>query len=135
MKSPYTKPIVRKRIVAEVMAGSKGGPAGKWTARKAQLARRLYEEAGGGYRGQKTAQQKKLTVWTGQNWTTRTGDVAASRDSKGRPIMRRYLPADVWEALSESEARATDRKKVKGSKQGRGNVPNTRKVRKLRRKR
>ncbi len=134
MKGPYTKPIVRKRIVAEVLAGSKGGPRGKWTARKAQLVRRLYEEAGGGYRGGKTERQSKLTTWTGQNWRTRTGGPAKGKDSKGRPIMRRYLPSDVWEALAEQEAKATDRKKVEGSRRGKPRVKNTKRVREVKRR-
>ena len=37
-----------KRIVAAVKAGSKGGKAGQWSARKAQLATQRYKKAGGG---------------------------------------------------------------------------------------
>ncbi len=44
-----TQPTKWKRIVARVTAGSKGGPAGKWSARKAQLAT-AYKKAGGGYK-------------------------------------------------------------------------------------
>ena len=32
------------------LAGSKGGPAGKWSARKAQMVAKLYKAQGGGYR-------------------------------------------------------------------------------------
>jgi len=46
----YTKPTVRKKIVARLKAGSKGGPAGKWTGRKAQMIAPAYEKEGGGYR-------------------------------------------------------------------------------------
>tara|TARA_Y100000768_G_C23564238_1_gene489681 strand:+ start:339 stop:584 length:246 start_codon:yes stop_codon:yes gene_type:complete len=46
----YTKPTMRKKQFARIKAGSKGGPAGKWSARKAQLLARRYEKAGGGYR-------------------------------------------------------------------------------------
>lgn len=46
----YTKPTMRKRIVAEVKAGSKGGDSGQWSARKAQLVAKKYKAAGGGYR-------------------------------------------------------------------------------------
>ena len=45
-----TQPAKWKRIVASVKAGSKGGPAGKWSARKAQLATARYKKAGGGYK-------------------------------------------------------------------------------------
>jgi hypothetical protein len=125
----YDRPRLRKRIVREVLAGDKGGAPNQWTARKAQLARQRYEAAGGGYTGPKTAAQKKLTRWTGERWTTRTGEPASSRDSSGKKVMRRYLPADVWQALSKSEAAATDRKKIKGSREGKKRVANTQKAR------
>jgi|TARA_R100000234_G_scaffold109451_1_gene81310 hypothetical protein len=46
----YTKPTLRKRIFNRILAGSKGGPRGKWSARKAQLLAREYKKAGGGYK-------------------------------------------------------------------------------------
>ena len=46
----YTKPKMRKRMFAQIKAGSKGGPRGVWSARKAQLLARKYKAAGGGYR-------------------------------------------------------------------------------------
>ena len=33
----YTKPAMRKRLFNKIMAGTRGGKAGKWSARKAQL--------------------------------------------------------------------------------------------------
>ena len=44
------KPGMRKRMFQRIKAGSKGGPAGKWSARKAQLLAQRYKKAGGGYR-------------------------------------------------------------------------------------
>ena len=46
----YTKPSLRKRIFNEVKAGTKGGKAGQWSARKAQLVAKRYKDAGGGYK-------------------------------------------------------------------------------------
>ena len=47
----YTKPGLRKRIVAQVKAAATHGTgAGQWSARKAQLVAKKYKEAGGGYR-------------------------------------------------------------------------------------
>lgn len=46
----YTKPSLRKRIVAEVKASGKGGKPGQWSARKAQMVAKKYKAAGGGYR-------------------------------------------------------------------------------------
>ena len=47
----YTKPSMRKRIVAQVKAAATHGTgAGQWSARKAQLVAKKYKAAGGGYR-------------------------------------------------------------------------------------
>ena len=47
----YTKPTMRKRLFNRIKAGSKGGKAGQWSARKAQMLAKAYKAAGGGYRG------------------------------------------------------------------------------------
>ena len=46
----YTKPTMRKRIFQRIKAGTKGGNAGQWSARKAQMLAKAYKAAGGGYR-------------------------------------------------------------------------------------
>ena len=46
----YTKPTMRKRLFRKILAGSKGGRAGQWSARKAQMLARQYKAKGGGYR-------------------------------------------------------------------------------------
>jgi hypothetical protein len=47
----YTKPSLRKRILAQVKASAtQGTGAGQWSARKAQLVAKKYKAAGGGYR-------------------------------------------------------------------------------------
>ena len=46
----YTKPTMRKRLFKKILAGSRGGPRGKWSGRKAQLLAREYKKRGGGYR-------------------------------------------------------------------------------------
>ena len=46
----YTKPALRKRLFEKIKAGSKGGKAGQWSARKAQMLAKAYKEAGGGYK-------------------------------------------------------------------------------------
>jgi hypothetical protein len=45
----YTKPALRRRLFNKIMRGSKGGRAGQWSARKAQMLAREYKAAGGGY--------------------------------------------------------------------------------------
>ena len=46
----YTKPAMRKRLFNKIKAGTKGGKAGQWSARKAQMLAREYKAAGGGYK-------------------------------------------------------------------------------------
>ena len=38
----YTKPELRDRLKERIMSGSKGGPSGQWSARKAQLLANAY---------------------------------------------------------------------------------------------
>jgi len=47
----YTKASLRERLKNQIMAGSKGGKPGQWSARKAQLLAQAYKKAGGGYSG------------------------------------------------------------------------------------
>lgn len=37
----YTKPALRKRLFNQIKAGSKGGRAGQWSARKAQMLAKI----------------------------------------------------------------------------------------------
>tara|TARA_R110002049_G_scaffold37090_1_gene117264 strand:+ start:75 stop:257 length:183 start_codon:yes stop_codon:yes gene_type:complete len=46
----YTKPTMRKRLFNRIKAGTKGGNAGQWSGRKAQMLAREYKKAGGGYK-------------------------------------------------------------------------------------
>ena len=46
----YTKPTMRKKLFNKIKAGSKGGRAGQWSARKAQMLAKQYKAAGGGYK-------------------------------------------------------------------------------------
>ena len=49
---------LRERIKNRIMAGSKGGKPGQWSARKAQMLAKAYKEKGGGYKGGKSEKQK-----------------------------------------------------------------------------
>ena len=46
-----TDPALWERVKAEITAGDKGGDAGEWSARKAQMAVQAYKKRGGGYKG------------------------------------------------------------------------------------
>jgi hypothetical protein len=112
-------PGLWKRIVARVRSGSKGGKAGQWSARKAQLAVAAYKKSGGGYSGKKSS-SNSLSKWTKQKWTTSDG-----KPSKGK---KRYLPEKAWKSLSASEKAATNRAKAEGNKKGKQFVKQPKKV-------
>jgi hypothetical protein len=108
----YTKPGLRdrlkKKIMSENVAGTKSG---QWSARKAQLLSKRYENAGGGYSGGKTPSQKSLTKWTKEKWTTKSGKPSSKTGE-------RYLPKAAIKSLSASEYAATTRKKREGTAKG-----------------
>jgi hypothetical protein len=118
----YNKPALRNRLKNQIMAGSKGGNAGQWSARKAQLLNRAYEKAGGGYTGPKTAAQSNLSKWTSEKWQTKSGKPS----TQGRTATgERYLPKSAIKSLSSAEYKATSDKKRRGTRQGKQFVPNT----------
>jgi predicted ABC-type ATPase/DNA-directed RNA polymerase specialized sigma24 family protein/8-oxo-dGTP pyrophosphatase MutT (NUDIX family)/curved DNA-binding protein CbpA len=125
----YTKPELRERLKQRIMAGSKGGAPGQWSARKAQLLASAYRKAGGGYRGRKTSKQRSLSRWTKQKWRTIDGKPARRGN-----VVRRYLPAKAWAKLTPGQRQATNRKKIQGSKRGEQFVANTEAARKARKR-
>lgn len=120
----YTNPGLRESLKDKILKGSKGGRAGQWSARKAQMLASQYKARGGSYKQGKSKSQKSLSQWTKQKWQT----------SDGKPAIRgsktaRYLPKKAWDKLSKSEKDATNRKKREGKGQF---IPNTGKAKKAR---
>jgi hypothetical protein len=103
-----SNPKLWKSIVKRVKAGSKGGPKGKWSARKAQISVAKYKSAGGKYKGKKS-KSNSLTKWGKEKW-----DYISPRSRKTK--RGRYLPEKVRQSLTPSEKRRENRKK--GSKRG-----------------
>jgi hypothetical protein len=103
-------PELWSRIVSSVKSGTKGGDAGQWSARKAQIAVAKYKEAGGKYVGKKS-ESNSLSKWTKQDWTTKSG-------KPSKETGERYLPKKAIEALSSSEYAATTRAKRQGGGTG-----------------
>ena len=83
---------------------------GGHSARAMQLAVKIYKEKGGGYKGTKQA-SNKLTKWSKQEWTTKSG-------KPSKETGERYLPKKAIEALSPQEYAATTRAKRKGGGTG-----------------
>jgi hypothetical protein len=116
----YTKPALREKIKEEVIAGDKGGRPGQWSARKAQLVATEYKAEGGGYKHERSETQQSLKDWGDEKWHTADGKQAIQGEET-----HRYLPDEAWKELSPEEKKATDRKKVAGSKRGKQFVKNT----------
>ena len=111
----YTKPGLRDSIKKRVLAGSKGGRPGQWSARKAQLVAQEYKKAGGGYTGSKSKKQKSLSKWTKEEWGTRSGKPSTQGP---KATGERYLPKKARQALSKKEYAATSAKKRQDTKAG-----------------
>lgn len=118
----YSKPALRNRLKNQIMAGTKGGKAGQWSARKAQLLNRAYENAGGGYTGPKTKAQSNLSKWTSEKWRTKSGKPSTQGPNA---TGERYLPEKAIKSLSAAQYAATTRAKRKGTAAGKQFVPNT----------
>jgi hypothetical protein len=111
----YTNPELRNRIKNRIMASSKGGKPGQWSARKAQLVALEYKKSGGGYSGSKSSKQKSLSKWTKEEWGTKSGRPSTQgKNATGE----RYLPKKARQALSSSEYAATSKAKREGMKKG-----------------
>ena len=98
-----TDPALWDTVKAEITQGNKGGKAGQWSARKAQMAVQLYKQRGGDYVGDKT-EDNHLVQWTEEEWGTKSGHASGETGE-------RYLPKAAREALSPAEYRRTTRKK------------------------
>lgn len=105
-----TDPVLWEAVKAQVTAGDKGGRPGQWSARKAQLAVKLYKERGGDYLGPKSP-RNSLVRWTEQDWRTKSGKPSLETGE-------RYLPAAAIASLTPAEYAATSKAKRAGMKKG-----------------
>jgi hypothetical protein len=106
--SVKANPRLWESIKKKVKAGSKGGPKGKWSARKAQLLVAQYKSRGGKFKGKKSS-RNSLTKWSREKW-----DYISKSGRKSK--RGRYLPEKVRKSLTPAEKRRENRKK--GSKRG-----------------
>jgi len=111
----YTKPALRERLKNQIMSGTKGGKAGQWSARKAQLLAQAYEKSGGGYSGSKTTKQKSLSKWTKEEWGTKSGKPSTQG---AKATGERYLPKKARQALTAEEYAKTSAAKREGMRKG-----------------
>jgi hypothetical protein len=106
--SKKSNPKLWESVKKKVLKGSKGGPVGKWSARKAQLSVMEYKKRGGKYIGKKS-KCNSLQKWGKEDW----GYVKGSNPKKHKG---RYLPKKVRESLSKKERNIENKRK--GSKRG-----------------
>jgi hypothetical protein len=123
--SPWTDPELWEAAKAEAVRRL----GGRHSARAMQLAGALYREAGGGYRGPRTAAQRSLAKWTRERWTTSTGQKACTGSRCDR-----YLPEVAWLLLTPDEVAATRRAKRASSRQYVGNTPAAREASRIARR-
>ena len=104
-----TDPKLWDKVKTEVTKGDKGGKPGQWSARKAQLAVNEYKHEGGGYAGEKPA-DNHLVEWQREDWGTKSGEESGKTGE-------RYLPKQAREALTDKEyQRTTAKKRADGAK-------------------
>ena len=105
-----SNPRLWESVKKKIKSGSKGGPSGKWSARKSQLAVAEYKKRGGKYIGKKS-KCNSLSKWSREKWGYVKGSNPKSR--RGR-----YLPEKVRRMLTPKERKAENKRK--GSKRGKG---------------
>jgi len=108
----------KKWEAAKSRAKAKMG--GKHSARAMQLAVKYYKDSGGTYSGKKKS-TNKLSKWTKQKWTTKSGKPSSKTGE-------RYLPEKAIKSLSAKEYAATTKAKKIGTKKGKQFVKQPKKI-------
>jgi len=108
----------KKWEAAKARAKAKMG--GKHSARAMQLAVKYYKDSGGTYSGKKKS-TNKLSKWTKQKWTTKSGKPSSKTGE-------RYLPEKAIKSLSAKEYAATTKAKREGTKKGKQFVKQPKKI-------
>ena len=89
---------------SKLNALSKYSEDGRWNARIAQHAVRIYKDNGGTYLTPKP-KNNSLTKWTKENWMYHPSDT----NKTGR-----YLPEKVWKQLTTEQIKETNKNKRNG---------------------
>ena len=105
-----TDPKLWDKTKEKVTKSDKGGKAGQWSARKAQLATQEYKKAGGGYAGKKT-DDNHLKQWTDEEWDTKSGKESGETGE-------RYLPKKARESVSDEQYDRSTQKKRSDTAKG-----------------
>jgi hypothetical protein len=122
MAETATKTDPAKWERAKTAAKAKMG--GKHSARAMQEATRIYKAGGGGYSGAKSS-SNKLSKWSKEDWGTKSGKPSTQGP---KATGERYLPKKARDSLSSSEYAATTKAKRAGTKAGKQNVAQPKKI-------
>lgn len=107
-----TDPKLWERVKSEITAGDKGGDAGEWSARKAQMSVAEYKRRGGGYDESGPGRDKtSLHRWTEADWGTRSGGESGDTGE-------RYPPKRIRMLLTDDEYRRTTGRKRRDDRHG-----------------
>ena len=90
-------PRLWESLKKKIKSGSKGGPKGKWSARKSQLLVKAYKSRGGKFKGKKS-RNNSLSKWSREKW-----DYISKSGRKSK--RGRYLPEKVRKSLTPAEKR------------------------------
>lgn len=109
----------REEAKNRIKAGSKGGPPGVWSARKAQLLG-TYCKKNGCSLNRNSEEAKSMDKWTKEKWQY------SSDKSQGKG---RFRPESVWDKMSKKEKDSLNSSKYRGRKIGLKVVPIPKKIR------
>jgi hypothetical protein len=98
---------IKRRVISKEIGGTK---AGQWSARKAQIAVKMYKDAGGRYVGPKS-RSNSLVRWSAQKWRTRSG-------KPSHLTGERYLPEKAIQKLSKKQYERTTEAKRRSMRRG-----------------
>lgn len=99
--------MIKDLILSLELVGTR---ANQWSARKAQLAVKIYKEMGGEYIGKKN-KNNSLTKWSNQNWQTKSGLPSSLTHE-------RYLPFEAIQNLTPEQYYLTSLAKQRSTKLG-----------------
>jgi hypothetical protein len=102
--SEKSNPKLWARLKTNVQKSDKGGPKGKWSARKSQILVKKYVSHGGKFKGSRS-KCNSMHKWTREKWDYVSP--SSRKTKKGR-----YLPEVIRKTLTSREKRSENRRKA-----------------------
>jgi len=119
--SKYTDPEMRQEIKEDIQEGDKGGAPGQWTARKAQLTAKEYENQGGEYTTEKKDEsQQNLTNWGDKE---NKAEEESKKEESGDKQEEKEAAKDDSNEQAEKEKEAADEKEAEPAAEEQSEAP------------